>query len=113
MTSIGYSAVVILLLVSGAYGQPPVGRRAGLGTVLQLSYSGMVYWCGREDLNLHREEDEDDKDAEEEGDLLHWVRSLHDRSLVWATSGHPDLVDSHALNFLRLRAGSLHGHSNT
>jgi hypothetical protein len=38
---IGYSAAVVLLLISSAFGQPPVERKAGLSTVLQFSYAGI------------------------------------------------------------------------
>ena len=41
MRSIGYSAVIVLLLVSSGYGQPPIGRKVGLATVLQLGYAGI------------------------------------------------------------------------
>jgi hypothetical protein len=36
-----YCAIVVSLLVSLGSGQPPIGRKAGLATVLQLSYAGI------------------------------------------------------------------------
>lgn len=41
MKSIRYCAVAVLLAVSSSFAQPPVGRKAGLTTVLQLSYAGI------------------------------------------------------------------------
>jgi DinB family protein len=39
--SLRYCAVIVSLVVSSGFAQPPVGRKAGLSTVLQLSYAGI------------------------------------------------------------------------
>ena len=41
MKSVRYCTVAVFLAVSSTFAQPPVGRKAGLSMVLQLSYAGI------------------------------------------------------------------------